>query len=711
MVRTKPILTTLLGCSILVAWVCVPKELFSLAALRQVAQQASAFQHNSPGLSLFAYFFLYIFICALSLPGAAALTIVGGALFGMAKTTVVVSFASTLGATLAFITSRYLLRKVIQERFSDRFESVQRGIRREGALYLFALRLVPLFPFFLVNLLMGLTPIRLSTFFWVSQVGMLPGTLAYVYAGTELANIQNIHDIVSSKLLFAFAILGILPLISSRIVSILRTRKMAQQWNAPKEFDFNMTVIGAGSAGLVSAYVAAATKAKVALIERAQMGGDCLNTGCVPSKALLKTARIVAQASRAKEFGLRSLCAEFEFDEIMQRVQRVIRRIEPHDSRERYEKLGVQCIQGDAEILDPYRVRVNGKVYSSKSLVVATGAMPTIPAIEGIERIQFVTSETLWELRELPKRLLVVGGGPVGCELAQCFARFGSEVTLLETASQILSKEDFEAAQVVRESLEADGVQVHLSTELNRFFIEDSEQIAVALGPDGEVRAQFDLALLAVGRTPRTSNLGLDRLGVQLRENGTIETDRYLRTAVPNIYACGDVTGPYQLTHAGAYQAWCASMNALFSPWKSFSANYRVIPRCTYTEPELAHVGITEREALSRNIDYEVTQYYLSELDRAICEEDTAGFVKVITPRKSGSILGVTIVGHGAGELISEFVLAMKKGMKLGSLLSIIHTYPTMAEANKFVAGEWRKNHVPTWVVKVAEKFHAWRRS
>ncbi len=668
------------------------------------------YYHNNQGQTIAIYFVVYVTVTALSLPGATVMTLAGGATFGVLVGLLVVSFASTLGATLAFLVSRFLLRDMVQQKFGDKLKSINEGIKREGAFYLFTLRLIPLFPFFIINLVMGLTPISAVKFFVVSQVGMLAGTFVFVNAGDQLASLDSLSGILSPKLLLSFALLGLFPLLAKKIIDFIKARKYLKEYQKPAHFDYNMIVIGAGSGGLVSAYIAAAVKAKVALIEKHKMGGDCLNTGCVPSKALIRSAKMLSYAKRAKDFGFKSATIEYDFAEVMERVQRVIKKVEPHDSVERYTSLGVDCISGEAKIISPYEVRVNDKTLTTKNIVVATGARPFIPDIDGIDKIDYLTSDTLWEIRKQPEKLLVLGGGPIGSELAQCFQRLGSQVTIVEKNIRVLSREDEEISNMVVDSFRKDGMNVLVSHTAKRFECEGDKKFLVCVHHGEEIKVEFDQVIIALGRTANLTGFGLQDLAIKLSERGTIETDSFLRTNYPNIYACGDVAGPYQFTHTAAHQAWYVAVNALFSPLKKFRVNYSVIPWATYTDPEVARVGLNEMEAKEKEIAYEVTTYGIDDLDRAIADDEDHGCVKVLTVPGKDKILGVTIVGAHAGDLIAEFVSAMTHGIGLNKILGTIHIYPTMAEANKYVAGNWKKAHKPEKVLAWLEKFHAWRR-
>jgi len=682
----------------------------NLEYIKTQQQSLQSWVDNNALLSIAAFMAIYIAVTALSLPGAAVMTLVAGAIFGLLSGLILVSFASTIGATLAFLIARYLLREPLTNKFSSYIEPMNRGIEKDGISYLFTLRLVPLFPFFVINAVMGLTRMKGKTFYWVSQLGMLPGTAVFVNAGTQLAAIDKPGDILSPGLILSFCLLGIFPWIAKLIVSTVQNRKKYKAYTKPAKFDTNMVVIGAGAGGLVTSYIAAATKAKVTLIERHRMGGDCLNTGCVPSKALIRTTHFLADVRDAHALGVRKAEVEFEFAEVMERIQRVITTIEPHDSIERYESLGVDCVTGDAYIRSPWEVEVNGKVITTRNIVIATGARPAIPNIPGINDVEPLTSDTIWDLRQRPDRLLVVGSGAIGCELGQCFARLGCDVSILFRGNHVLTREDQEAAVVVEERLRQDGVNICSGHTPVRFESTEDGYALICHHNDQEKRIPFDKVLIATGRTANIAGFGLEQLGITRNDKGTIDVDEYLRTSMPNILACGDVIGPYLFTHAAAHQAWFASVNALFGQFKKFKVDYSLIPFTTYTSPEVARIGLNEKQAIDKGIEYEAVRYDLAELDRAITDEAAYGFVKVLLKPGSDKIIGVTLVGEHAAEMLPEFALAMKHKLGLNKILGTIHAYPTLNEANRFVAGEWKKRHAPQKILHWVERFHTWKR-
>ena len=715
MTRSRLLLVLALATLVVVFFALGGYRYLTFENMKQQQAAINAYYQAHAWQTVLGYFAFYVVVTAASLPGAVVMTLVGGAVFGLAWGTVIVSFASSLGATLAFLAARFVLRDWVQQRFGPALRAINAGIEKDGGYYLFTLRLIPAIPFFAINLAMGLTPIRTWNFYWVSQLGMLAGTIVYVNAGTQLAAIESPAGILSPGLISAFVLLGFFPLLAKRLLDGVKARKIYARWTRPAKFDRNLVVIGAGSAGLVSAYIAAAVKARVTLVEKHQMGGDCLNTGCVPSKALLKSARVLATIRRARDYGLGKASVEFDFAEVMERVQRVVKTVEPHDSVERYTGLGVECIQGAARITSPWTVeirRADGarQTLSTRSIVIAAGARPFVPPLPGLEQAGYLTSDTVWGLRKLPGRLVVLGGGPIGCELTQAFARFGAKVTQIEMLPRILIREDPEVSEMLRQRLAGEGVDLRLNHKAKQVLVSGDEKLLVCEREGREVRIACDQILVAVGRVANTGGYGLEELGIPLSKTRTVETNEYLQTIYPNIFACGDVAGPYQFTHTAAHQAWYASVNAMLGGLWKFRADYSVIPWATFTEPEVARVGLNETEARERNIAHEVTVYGIDDLDRAIADEEAHGMVKVLTAPGKDRILGATIVGDHAGDLIAEFVAAMRHGLGMNKILATIHIYPTLAEANKYAAGVWKKAHAPQRLLRAVERYHAWRR-
>lgn len=712
---SRLLLVLMMGCLIGAFFAFDLGHYLSLPQLQARQAELAALVERHFGAAALLFVAVYVVSTALSLPGASLLTLAGSAVFGVAWGLLLVSFASSIGATLAFLSARFLLRDWVERRFGDKLASLQAGMKKEGALYLLSLRLIPIFPFFLVNLLMGLTPISVSTYYWVSQLGMLPGTFVYVLAGSELANLTSTGNILSPGLMVALTLLGLMPMLLKGLQRRLALHRLHAPYRKPTHYDYNLLVIGAGAGGLVTSYIAAAVKAKVALIEKHKMGGDCLNSGCVPSKALIRSARFAAEQRRAGELGFGPSQTGADFAAVMERVARVIKEVEPHDSIERYQGLGVECIQGEARLVSPWEVEVNGQLLASRHIVLATGARPLVPELPGLEQVPWLTSDTLWQLRTAPRQLLVLGGGPIGCELAQSFARLGVPVTLVELSEQLLPREEREVAELLADQLARDGVRV-----LTGWRAEGADYLPAAEG-DLPIRLQLrrgdetqiiegDQLLLALGRVANVSGFGLEALGVELTPRGTVAVDGFLATNYPSILAVGDVAGPYQLTHAAAHQGWYAAVNALFSPFKRFRADYRVMPVAIYTTPEIARVGLNQKEARAQGIPFELTRFELAELDRAIADGERQGFIEVLTVPGKDQILGASIVGTHAGERIAEFVLAMRHRLGLGKILATIHAYPTLMEGNKYLAGEWRRARQPATLLALLTRYHRWRR-
>ena len=686
----------------------------NLQSLKDNYASLKIYFNNRPFQSSLVYVAIYILVTALSLPGAVILTLAGGAIFGLWWGIILVSFSSTLGATAAFLLTRFFFRNYIRSRFGDKLTTINEGIKKDGAFYLFTLRLAPIFPFFVINVLMALTALKTWTFYWVSQLGMLLGTVIYVNAGTQLATLNSTGDILSIDLIISLCVVGLLPITAKLFIGLIRRKRIYAKWTRPKQFDYNLIVIGGGAAGLVSSYIGAAVNARVALIEKHKMGGDCLNTGCVPSKALIKTAQFLEQARQSKKLGLDKAEIHYEYSDIIKRVQKIIKKIEPHDSRERYTELGVECMQGAATITSPWSVTVDGtngqQEISARSIIVAAGASPVVPHLPNIDQIQYVTSDTIWDMKDLPKKLTVIGGGAIGCELAQAFKRLGSEVILIESENRILIKEDSKVTEIIENQLTDEGVTVLTRHRAKGFIKEKGTQVLVCDSPNGEVRLTFDVILFAIGRRANINGYGLETIDAISDEDIILPTNDFLETRYPNIYACGDVTGRMQFTHAAAHQAWHAVVNSLFGTFKKFPIDFSAVPWATFTHPEIARVGVNEEEARMTNLPYEITTYGIDDLDRAITDSEDRGFIRVLTQPGSDKIIGVTIVCEGASEIISEFVLAMKYKLGLNKILATTHIYPTFSEANKYVAGEWKRKNKPERLLRILKIFHQMRR-
>ena len=686
-------------------------QYLNLAYLKSQQGTLNNYYVSSKALTIAIFFIVYVVTTALSLPGAALMTLLAGAIFGVITGTIIVSFASSIGATLAFLTSRFLLRGWVQNKFSDNLKAINESVKKEGAFYLFTLRLVPTFPFFMINLIMGLTPIKTTTYYLVSQVGMLAGTIVYVNAGTQLVKLDSLSGILSLPVLGSFVLIGLFPLITKKFMEFIKIRNVYKGYKKPKNFETNMIVIGGGAAGLVNAYIASAIKAKVVLIEKHKMGGDCLNYGCVPSKALIRSAKFLEHNRRGKEFGFNCVELDYNFSDVMNRITRVVEAIEPHDSIQRYESLGVECISGDAKIISPWEVEVNGRVITTMNIIIASGATPYVPTIPGLNDVGYYTSDTIWSLQEQPKRMIVLGGGPIGCELAQSFSRLGTKVTQVELLDRIMIREDEEVSTTVKAKFESEGIQVLIKHKAKQFLMQGKQRILICEHENQDIRIEFDAVLIAAGRAARIQDFGLEELGINITPQHTVEVNEYLQTNFPNIYAAGDVAGPYLFTHTASHMAWYTSVNALFGFIKKFKVDYSVIPWATFTDPEVARCGLNELEAKEKGIPYDITRYGIDDLDRAIVDEEAHGSVKILTQPGKDKILGVTIMGEHAGDLIAEYVLAMKHSLGLNKILNTIHIYPTLAEANKYAAGEWKRSMIKPSTLNKLEKLHKWRRN
>ncbi len=708
--KARLLIVAVLAAAILSYFLFDLGQYFTLQYAQSQITTLQDFRDENFTLAALVYFAVYVLISAASLPGALIFTLLGGAIFGLLWGTLLVSFASSIGATFSFLISRTLLREYVQSRFGDYLAPINRGIEKDGSFYLFSIRMVPLFPFFMVNLVMGLTPINVVSFYFASQIGMLLGTLVYVNAGSELAQITSLSGLVSAPVLFSLVMLGVFPLVGKLIVNSIQKNKVMKAYKRPGKFDANVVVIGGGSAGLVSAIIAVGAKAKTVLIEKDRMGGDCLNTGCVPSKSLLRSGRIMSYIRRAGEYGIEGATATVNFARVMERVQEVIKTIEPHDSMARFTSLGVECIAGDAKITSPYSVEVNGRTINTRAIIIATGGRPMVPPVPGLNEVGYLTSDTIWTLRELPKRLLVVGGGPIGCELAQAFNNLGAEVTQVDMAKRIMPREDAEVSELVMAQFRKQGIQLLTSHKLTRFGKDGGTKFMEAEHEGETVRVEFDQVLLAIGRKANVEGFGLEEMNMPLTAQGTIEVNNAMQTAFPTIFACGDVAGPYQFTHMASFQAFFAAINSLLGGWWRLRAKYNVVPWATFTDPEVARVGLSETEAKARGIRYEVTRYDMDHHDRSLADGEAHGFIKVLTVPNKDRILGVTIVGYHAGELIGEFVFAMTHGMGLKKIAAVTHIYPTLLEGNKFAANAWRNKRLPEKYFPWMEKFFRWQR-
>ncbi|WP_304616583.1 FAD-dependent oxidoreductase [Paracoccus sp. (in: a-proteobacteria)] len=690
--------------------------------IRALVASAEAVRDERPVTILALYFLAYVAVAALSLPVAVWLTLGAGALFGLAAGIVLVSLAATLGAVLAFLTARHLLRDRVRARLGarlgERADAIEAGLQRDGAFYLFSLRILPALPFFAVNLLMGLTPIRVWTYAWVSLLGMLPATAIYVNAGTQLAQIERPSDVLSPGIIGSFVALALFPWIARWGLGLWRRRQLGRSADRPRSFDRNVIVIGAGSAGLVAANVAASAGARVTLVEAHRMGGDCLNTGCVPSKALIASAKAAHAARNAARMGIAAGPVTVDFPAVMARIRAAIAAIAPHDSAERYRGLGVEVIQGRARLADPWTVDIalpDGltRRLTARAIILATGAAPVMPDLPGLAEAGALTSETLWDRLaqrgSLPARLVVLGGGPIGLELAQAMARLGSAVTVVEAAPRLLPQEGERTASLIAGALAADGVTVLTGTRALAAGTEGAARWLEIEAGGTTRRLPCDEILVAVGRKPRIEGLGLDGLGVPI--SGSIETNEHLQTTWPHILAAGDVAGPWQFTHAAGHQGAQAALNALFGDLWRQKGKLAAMPRVTFTDPQIARMGLGPHEAAKRGLAHDVTRYPLASLDRAVAEGATEGLVEVVTAKGRDRVLGVTIVAPEAGEMLAPFALAMQNGLGLSRMLSTVLPYPTWSEANRNLAGQWRRARLNPRLMAMLARYHEWRRA
>jgi pyruvate/2-oxoglutarate dehydrogenase complex dihydrolipoamide dehydrogenase (E3) component/uncharacterized membrane protein YdjX (TVP38/TMEM64 family) len=699
---------------------------------------------------------VYILACVLFIPGS-LLTLGAGFVFGIVVGTITVSIASTLGATAAFLLGRTLARPWIEARVAHRpkFRALDEAVRRQGFKIVLLTRLSPIFPFNLLNYTFGLTRVSLRDYILASWIGMLPGTVMYVYLGTTLKTLAdlaagNVPTSVGQQVLFGA---GLVATVAVTVLITRLARKALQEaippptrqteplahgdlampntvqvlpddvhnqtlvanvhprdWVNPQpQSRYNLVVIGAGTGGLVCAAGAAGLGARVALVEKHLLGGDCLNVGCVPSKALLRAARAYADVRDAAGFGVTvPPGAKVDFPAVMERMRRLRAGISPNDSAARFHSLGVDVFLGAAHFTGPDAVEVNGQTLRFARAVIATGGRPIQPPIPGLAEAGFQTNETIFSLMELPRRLAVIGAGPIGCELVQAFARFGSQTFLVGKQPQILPREDPDAAQLVETALQHDGVQLLLGHDLRRVERSGGERVLCLESPHGPKEIRVDDILVAVGRVPNVDGLNLEAAGVAHDSRIGVQVDDRLRTTSPRIYAVGDVCSRYQFTHAADAMARLAIQNALFFGGARLSA--LTIPWCTYTDPEIAHVGLYERQAQEQGIAVQTLTQPLDGVDRALLDGETAGFVRVHLRRGTDKILGATIVARHAGDMISELTLAMTGGLGLRTPARTIHPYPTQAEAIKKVADAYNRTRLTPFVKRMLDKWMAWTR-
>ncbi|MFC7536756.1 FAD-dependent oxidoreductase [Sphingomonas sp. GCM10030256] len=675
------------------------RDYLSLEALKGGSEALRQWIAAHPVLAPAAFAAAYLLVVALSLPGAAVMTLAGGALFGLVGGTVLASLSSTAGATLAMLSARFLARDWVAQRFPKAVQAIDQGIERDGSLYLLSLRLAPIFPFFLINLAIGLTAMPAGRFFLLTMAGALPGTIVYTAAGTALASIDSLGDVLSPKLLGAFLALALLPLVGKAASGWLQRRRALHGFRRPRRFDANLIVIGAGSGGLVASLVAAELKAKVILVERGEMGGDCLNTGCVPSKSLLRAAKAAAEVRRAGRFGVEAELCAVDFRNTMAHLRGAIAAIAPNDSVERFRGLGVDVRQASARLVDPWTIEIDSRErLTARAILLATGADPVVPLIPGLAESGFVTSETLWDRLDqfdrVPQRVAILGTGPIGCELGQALGRLGADVTLVSHAERILDRDEPEASAIVAQALATDGVTILTGRKVER-------STTSALHLDTGEAIPFDLLIVAAGRKPHLRGLGLEDLGL---DPDTLAVDGRGRGPFGHVFVAGDAAGGPQFTHYAGHSGAIAGINALLGPLGRLKLD-TLVPRVTYTSPEVASIGMTGADAPA---DAEIATFDVAHNDRNIADAGAPGMVKLVV--RKGRVLGATIVADHAGELIMPWVLAIKRRIPLSQMMSVIYPYPTLSEVSRAAAGEWRRAHRPERVLRLAELFHSWRR-
>jgi pyruvate/2-oxoglutarate dehydrogenase complex dihydrolipoamide dehydrogenase (E3) component/uncharacterized membrane protein YdjX (TVP38/TMEM64 family) len=700
----------------------------------------------------------YVFLTVLLVPGS-AITVGAGTLFGLKIGFIVVVLGANLGALVAFFLARTLLRQRVARwaESNPRFRLLDRAIGKQGFKMVLLTRLSPIFPFVLLNYFLGLTAVRTGAYVLGNLLGMLPATFLFVYLGAAardaLAGQLNVSVGLYQQILKVVGLLATIAVVimitriarqalrqteqldegstvpgkprlepnyrpatfdKMMIVDDAHDRRLIQNCHPPHWINpapagkYNLVVIGAGTAGLVSAAGAAGLGAKVALIEHNLMGGDCLNIGCVPSKAMIRAARAAHDARDAARFGLEIACEpQVAFAGAMERMRKLRAGISDHDSAERFRKLGVDVFIGTARFTGASSIEVDGKRLEFRRAVIAAGARAAKLPIPGLEKTGYLTNETVFRLTELPRRIAIIGAGPVGCELAQTFARFGSKVTLLSDGAEILPKEDADAAAIVRKKMEQDGVRIVTKAKIHRAEKNNGEKILAATVGEAAVDINCDAVLVAAGRTPNLEGLDLEAAGIGYTYRG-VEVDDWLRTKNPRVYAAGDVCSQFKFTHAADAMARLVIANALFFARRKVSA--LTIPWCTYTDPEIAHVGYYEKDARQAGFAVATLTESMKDVDRAILDGEEEGFARVHYDQKSGKILGGAIVARHAGEMIGELTLAMVAKQKVGVLSSTIHPYPTQAEVLHKIGDAYMRARLTPRVKKTLQTWLRWQR-
>jgi pyruvate/2-oxoglutarate dehydrogenase complex dihydrolipoamide dehydrogenase (E3) component/uncharacterized membrane protein YdjX (TVP38/TMEM64 family) len=730
---------------------------FLFLPVRQWFMQFESYVQSLGAVGPIVVVLAYVICTVFFIPGS-AITIGSGTLFGLKTGFFVVVVGANLGALCSFLLARTFLRERVARwaEGNPKFRSLDQAIGQQGFKMVLLTRLSPIFPFVLLNYFLGLTAVRTTSYVLANLLGMLPATFLFVYIGAAARDAITGQMAASAGLLQQvlkyvglLATVGVVVMVTRIARKALREAEAAQGsgraekpridaeheptpvagmmlvndphdrqlienchppgWQNPTPAGkYNLVVIGAGTAGLVSAAGAAGLGARAALIERTLLGGDCLNVGCVPSKGLIRAARAAHEARSGKEFGVQLKCEPTAtFSAAMERMRRLRAGISAHDSAERFRKLGVDVYIGHGRFVDPSVVEVDGRRLKFDRAVIATGARPAELSIPGLRDADYYTNETIFTLTQLPKCLAVIGAGPIGCELAQCFRRFGSEVVVITDGTEVLPKEDPDAAAIIRKQLEHEGVRIVTRGLIQRVSVNGAGKTLTLKSNGNSDEIRCDAILVSVGRQPNLEGLGLEEAGVEFTRSGVVVNER-MRTSNRRIYAAGDVCSKYKFTHAADAMARIVIANALFFARRKVTD--LVIPWCTYTDPEIAHVGYYEKDARAAGFDVATITESLNHVDRAILDGEDEGFARVHYDRKSGRILGGTLVARHAGEMINELTLAMVTKQNMSSLSSTIHSYPTQAEVLRKIGDAYMRTKLTPTVKKAFATWLAWRR-
>ncbi len=690
----------------------------------------------------------YAVLTVAMIPGS-ALTIGSGLIFGFWKGFAVVTVGANLGALGAFLLARTLFRERAEAlaRGQKTFRAVDSAIAREGFRIVLLLRLSPVFPFTVLNVLLGVTGISAASYVLANLIGMLPGTLMFVYLGTlgeAAAGTQSLGQTVLR--IVGLAATVVVTVVITRIArralkaasldgganpgvapeaapvgagaktipgdaydqALLASVKPTAHVNPIPQDRYNLVVIGAGTAGLVTAAGGAGLGAKVALIEKHMFGGDCLNVGCVPSKGIIRAGRAAAAVREAGAFGIR-LAGEprIDFAATMERMRRLRAGIAPHDSVKRFSELGIDVYLGEGRFTGPDEIEVGGNKLRFQAAVIATGARATFPRIPGIEEVEPLTNENVFTLTELPRSLILLGAGAIGCEMAQTFRRLGSEVTIVIRGNRIMTREDPDAALIVQRKFEQEGIRVLTGSAIKRAEKRGGKKVIVIERDGSEESVEADQILIGMGRAPNVEGLGLSAAGIAYGTEG-VTVDANMRTTNPRVFAAGDICSRLKFTHAADAQARIVLRNALF--FGRARATDLVIPWCTYTDPEIAHVGCYEKEARDRGLAVTTFTVPLEDVDRAILDGETEGFGRIHLKSGTDRILGATVVASHAGDMIGELTMAIQNGLGAGKLASVIHPYPTQGEVVRKLGDAYMRTKLTPGVKRIMARILRWRR-